>query len=178
MDGREGGCMTIKIIGAVLITIGCGGFGVLIASAHRNLTSTLRQFIMILDLMECELQYRQTHLPDLCQMAAQNSSGIIRKIFLSLTTELEKQISPNVEKCLDAVLQNTDNIPKNIKEVFLLLGQSLGRFDLDGQLKGIQMVKSETMRILDVHTNNQDMRIRCYQTLSICAGAAIAILFI
>jgi stage III sporulation protein AB len=58
------------------------------------------------------------------------------------------------------------------------LGQSLGRFDLEGQLKGIEMTKSETQRILQEYTDNQDSRIRCYQTLSICAGAAVAILFI
>ncbi len=170
--------MTIKIIGAVLITIGCGGFGVLVASAYRNQTNMLRQFIMALDLMECELQYRQPHLSELCYTASYNSTGIVRKVFQSFVSELEKQISPNAEKCMAAVLQSTDNIQKHMHDVFLLLGQSLGRFDLDGQLKGIRMVRSETKRILDMYTDNQDARIRCYQTLSICAGAAIAILFI
>lgn len=170
--------MTMKLIGAVLVTIGCGGFGILIASAYRSQTQALRQLIIVLDLMECELQYRQTQLPELCQLAVQNSTGSIRKIFIALRDELEKQISPNVEKCMAAVLQKTENIQKHTKDAFQLLAQSLGRFDLDGQLKGIAMTKSEAERILHAHANNQDVRIRCYQTLSICAGAAIAILFI
>ncbi len=170
--------MTIKIIGAILITIGCGCVGVLITSAYRNQLQVLRQFIMILELIECELQYRQSNLPELCRIAAQNSTGIIKRIFASLADELDKQISPNVEKCMAAVLQRTDSIQKYTNEVFLLLGQSLGRFDLDGQIKGIKIVKSESERILNTHINNQEIRIRCCQTLSICAGAAIAILLI
>ena len=178
MEGRKDDLVTLRIIGAILIMMGCGGFGVLISSTYRSEANTLRQLIMILDLIECELQYRKTQLPELCQFAARNSSSIIRKVFLSLAAELEKQISPNAEKCMRAVLQKTNNIQNRTEEVFLLLGRSLGQFDLDGQLNGIKMVKNEAIRILDVHTNNLDTRIRCYQALSICAGAAIAILCI
>ena len=170
--------MTVRIIGAVLIVIGCGGFGILFASSHRFQTKTLRQFITTLELMECELQYRQTPLPDLCRIAAQNNCNILKSVFLSLSTELERQISPSVEKCVAVVLQNRKDMPKIIEESFIHFGQSLGRFDLEGQLKGILITKAECQRMLEQQTNNQDVRMRCYQTLSICAGAALAILFI
>lgn len=170
--------MIIRIIGAILIIIGCGSFGILLASNHRYQAKTLRQFTMILDFMECELQYRQTPLPELCQMSALGTDGLNRKIFSALSSELENQISPDVEKCVSAVIQSMDSIPEKIKKCFLLFGQSLGRFDLDGQIKGIEMTKSEVNRILQEHTENQTNRIRCYQTLSICGGAAVAILFI
>ena len=170
--------MTVRIIGAVFVIMGCGGFGLLIASAHRAQAKILRQFIMTLDLMECELQYRQPPLPELCQIAAQHNCGVLKSLFLSLSAELEKQISPSVEKCVSAVLQYAKDVPKLIEESFVHLGQSLGKFDMEGQLKGIKITKSECQRMLEHHTNNQDVRIRCYQTLSICAGAALAILFI
>lgn len=170
--------MTVRIVGAVLIIMGCGGFGMLLASNHRFLTKTLRQFITTLELMECELQYRQTSLPDLCRIAAQNNCEILKSVFLSLSAELEKQISPSVEKCMAAVLQSRKDIPQIVEESFVHLGQSLGKFDLEGQLKGIEITKVECQRMLEQQTSNQDVRIRCYQTLSICAGAALAILFI
>lgn len=170
--------MTARIIGAFLVIIGCSGIGILVASAHRNQTKTLRQFIMLLNLMECELAYRHTALPDLCRQLSNNSNGVIMTVFSVLSKELEKQISPDVEQCMHVALKKAGNIPPKVTESFLLLGQSLGRFDLEGQLKGIEMTKSETQRILQEYTDNQDSRIRCYQTLSICAGAAVAILFI
>ena len=161
-----------------MVIVGCGAVGLLVASTHRSQSNILRQFIIMLDYMECELKYRQTTLPELCQMAAQNSSGLNKTIFLALFTELNNQVSPDVERCMSAVVQTIDTIPKRLKDTYLMLGQSLGRFDLDGQLKGIEMSKAEAKRVLQEFTSNQENRIRCYQTLSICAGAAIAILFI
>lgn len=170
--------MAIRIFGAILVILGCGGFGIMIAANHKMQTRSLRQFIMTLDLMECELQYRQSSLPELCRIAAQNNTGALKTVFSALATELEKQISPSVEKCILAILQNTQDLPRLTKEAFLTLGQSLGRFDLEGQLKGINFAKTESQHLLERHAENQDARIRCYQTLSICAGAAVVILFI
>ena len=170
--------MTVRIVGAVLIIIGCGGVGLLIASAHRNQTNILRQFIFVLDYLQCELQYHQSPLPDLCRLAAQNTGGVLKIVFLSLSDELDKQISPDVPRCMAAALEKTEKLQVKTKDAFILLGQSLGCFDIDGQLKGLEMTKCEVSRMLMEHTSNQDNRIRCYQTLSICAGAAIAILLI
>ena len=170
--------MTIKILGAVFIIIGCASFGFMVAAMHRKETATLRNLITALDVMECELQYRLTPLPELCRRTAESNRGVVKQFLLSLAEELDAQISPDVEKCAHAVLEKTKDIPTLSAKVFKLLGQSLGQFDLKGQLKGIDGVRVEAKRILDEHTKNQDNRLRCYQTLGICAGAAMAILFI
>ena len=59
-----------------------------------------------------------------------------------------------------------------------LLGKTLGRFDLQGQLSGIASVKQLCKRDLDGLQNNQELRLRSYRTLGICAGVALVILFI
>lgn len=169
--------MTVKLFGAILVIIGCGGFGFMIAAAHRTEERTLRQFISLLDLMECELQYRLTPLPELCRLAASASRGVLMHVFDRLAAELESQIAPDAEKCMTAALSGA-NVPSLTCKVMGLLGRSLGRFDAEGQLKGIQAVRAESQRLLDTYTKNQDTRLRSYQTLGLCAGAAMAILFI
>ena len=170
--------MSLKLIGAMLIISGCGGFGFKISAAHVRQERTLRKLIGILDYMACELQYRLTPLPELCRQAAAESDGILRDIFLSLTHELEDQISPDVDRCMRAALSKTRNIPPITFNALVLLGRSLGRFDLDGQLKGLESVRQECRRNVEELNNNRDVRLRSYQTLGLCAGAAIAILFI
>lgn len=170
--------MSLKLIGAILIISGCGGFGFKLSASHVKQEKTLRKLIGILDYMECELQYRLTPLPDLCRQAALESEGIMRSIFLSLTHELEDQISPDVDRCMTAALSKIKNIPPITMDALVLLGRSLGRFDLEGQLKGLDAVRQECRRNLDELNNNRDVRLRSYQTLGLCAGAAIAILFI
>lgn len=170
--------MNYKWIGAILIIASCGGFGMMLAAAQRREESALRQLIGALDLMECELQYRLTPLPDLCRQAGQESKGCVRGVLLNLAEELEAQAAPDVGSCMGASLAMVKDIPSKTKEAFSLMGQSLGRFDLTGQLKGLEAVRGNCRRELEALTANKDVRLRSYQTLGFCAGAALAILFL
>lgn len=170
--------MSIRILGAIFIIISCGGFGFIIAANHKKEVKTLRQLIKVLEFMECELQYRLTPLPELCRRCAESTSGIIRQVFMSLESELAGQISPDAQQCLLTVLQMNRDIPKSTRDVLLLMGSTFGQFDIDGQVKSLESVRLDAQERLEKLSENQDMRLRSYQTLGLCAGAAIAILFI
>ena len=170
--------MSLKVIGSFFIILGCGGFGFKLAANHLREEKTLRQLIAVLDYMECELQYHLTPLPALCRQAAAESTGVICQIFLCLAQELEDQISPDVERCMTAALSRIKDIPKLASEILILLGRSLGRFNLEGQIKGLEAVRQECRRFLEGLNQNKEVRLRSYQTLGLCAGAAIVILFI
>jgi len=169
--------MILKLIGATLVIAGCGGFGFRLAANHRKEERMLRELIAVLDFMECELQYRLTSLPILCRQAATQCSNSLRNVMLSLSSELEDQISPDVEQCMTAALSKQKDFPVITYETLVLLGRTLGRFDLEGQLKGMDAVKQECHRHLEQLNQNKDIRLRNYQTLGLCAGAAMAILF-
>lgn len=170
--------MSIRVVGAVLIVIGSGGFGFLIAASYRREERLLRQLLNALDYMQCELQYHLTPLPELCRQVAASAGGAIRFVFANLATKLEDQITPDVEKCMSDVLAGLREMPKLTRESLELLGRSLGRFDLDGQLRGLESVRQVCRRGLDTLSQNAAIRNRSYQTLGLCAGAALAILFI
>lgn len=170
--------MSFKLIGSILIIAACGGCGFKIAAAHIKEERTLRQLIAALDYMECELQFRLTPLPTLCHQAAAQSSGALQRVFLTLAKELEDQISPDVERCMTAALLQSKDIPRITYEALDTLGKSLGRFDLDGQLKGLEAVRQDCRRNLEELCQNRNVRLRSYQTLGLCAGAAMAILLI
>ena len=170
--------MTYKWIGAICIIVSCGGFGFAVGGMQIREEKTLRQLINALDYMECELQYKLTPLPDLCRQAGRDARGCIREVFLKLSNEMEAQLSPDVETCMNAALCNSENLPYHTLEAFRLLGQSLGRFDMTGQLKGLESVRSVCRRRLEQLTTNKEPRLRSYQTLGLCTGAALAILFI
>ncbi len=170
--------MNLKILGAILIVSGCGAVGMMIASSHARQERLLRQLISVYDYMECELQYRLTPLPELCRNAAQQACGALQHFFLLLSTELEDQISPDVERCVTAAVTKSSDLPKLISDSLLLLGTTLGRFDLDGQVRGLEAVRQECRQTLSGLSLNRTIRLRSYQTLGLCAGAALVILFI
>ncbi len=169
--------MYSKWLGAVIVIAACGGFGFKLAAAHRKEEQMLRQLVGVLDYMECELQYRLTPLPELCRQAAVEARGELSRLFVSLSQALEDQTSAEVAVCMDSVLSRCQDLPALTCNALGQLGQTLGRFDVDGQLKGFDAVRRECRRLLEGLERNKEIRLRGYQTLGLCAGAALAILF-
>lgn len=170
--------MHIKWLGACLILLGCGGCGCSIAASARREERLLTQLGRILDFMEWELEYRLTPLPELCALAAEETGGVLREVFLSLSQKLTQQYAPSAGSCMGEVLQQTSRLPGRIRKHLAYLGRSLGRFDLPGQLNGIRAVRKACREDLTRLHQNWEVRLRSYQTLGICAGAALVILFI
>lgn len=170
--------MSLKLLGAVCIICACGGMGFSMAAAHRREESALRQLIQVLDHMGCELQYRLTALPELCCSAAQDVGGCVGQVLIKLTGELEAQIAPDAASCMRAAVDKTGKLPPSIRKNLLMLGTSLGRYDLQGQMKGIDGVRVQCRTDLEALTANREVRLRSYQTLGLCAGCALAILFL
>ena len=170
--------MAVKLIGAVFVVLGGGGFGLILSNAVKRETTCLREFISALEFMECELVYRMTSLPHLCQTIAPMLAGPIRDFFICLAEELEQQTASRVQLCVTHALERCKDIPLGVRQRIEILGNSLGSFDLDGQIKCIRAMNDENMRIYEKMSLNQSGQLRCYKTLAICAGAALAILFI
>ena len=178
MEAGKGTYMTIRFIGSIMIVIGCGGFGFAMAATYKREERCLCQLANIFDYLSCELQYRLTPLPQLCSQAAFECSGILKKVFLTYAEELDMQLAADAELCMKAALSRFDDIPLHTKECLALLGHSLGRFNLDGQLKDLENLRQECRVKLNQFVENKGTRLRTYQTLGICAGAALAILLI
>lgn len=170
--------MSIKWIGAMLIIAACGGFGFSLAAAHRKDEQAMRQLISALDYMECELQYHLTALPELCRQAGSQCTGALQKLFIALSQELEDQVTPEVSSCMLAALSRSPELPKRTSTALKCLGRSLGRFDLEGQLRGLESLRQSCRKEMDALEKGREERLRSYQTLGLCAGAALALLFL
>ncbi len=170
--------MNLQWMGAILIIAGCGGVGFGMALNYKREEAALGKLIKALEFMRCELEYRLTPLPELCRKAADYSLGSVSTVFLGLAKELETQIAPDAACCMTAVLKKTKELPKKAAAAMEELGKSLGQFDLQGQVRGIASVQRLCENELEELAANRSNRIRSYQTLGLCAGAALVILFI
>lgn len=168
--------MYIKVMGAIIIVLGCGGYGLLLTKAHRQEVQALRQLRAALETMEAELQYRMTPLPELCRLGAAQSGGQLNTVLTALAGELDKQNTAQVESCMDLALGQSNDLPCQCRGVLMRLGRSMGRFDLSGQMQALEGCREECSRILENLECDQTQRLRDYRTLSFCAGAALAIL--
>ena len=138
----------------------------------------LRQLLENLDFMESELHYRLTALPELFQLCAARSGGCLKRLLLDLAGELDAHADPDVEQSLRRCLDRQPGIPMRLRKRIWQLGRTLGRFDLDGQLRGIDSAREGCKRELRELERNRQQRLRSYRTLGLCAGAALAVLLL
>ena len=167
--------MYIKICGALLIVACCGGIGILFANTQRLEVRLLHQLLRVLELMKSELSYRLTSVPQLCRICSDALSEPLRGIFAAVADKLDNQTCVDAERAFHTVLQEM-NLPSQTKATLQNLGQTLGRFDLQGQLNGFSQCAQECTHKLNELECNQQQRLRSYRTLGFCAGVTLAIL--
>lgn len=170
--------MSFRIIGAIIIISATTIMGYGVVADHRKEEICLHQLIRGLEFMYSELEYRLTPLPELCTMVAMHTTGQVSMLFGNLHKQFISQQSVDAACCMNAALEQTPKLPDIARRNLQILGNTLGRFDLQGQLCGIQSVRELCRRDLDGLSCNRDVRLRSYRTLGICAGIALVILFI
>ena len=170
--------MSFKWFGATMIIVSCTIVGFTISAAYKREEKELRQLIRALEYMCCELQFHRSALPDLCAAIGNEHNGFIGQIFRNLSTELESHNAPDVQNCLASAAAATGPLSKHLEDAICILGSSLGRFDLEGQLIGLKSVIAYCEEQLLNMSQGRDSRLRSYQTLGVCTGAALAILFV
>lgn len=170
--------MILRIIGAVFIFASCLGLGLYIAANTRREIKYLKSLVNAQEFMICELQHKAPALADLSRRTAQECYGRLRDVFLNLADELESNFFTDATQAMDKILRNVSDIPSYTQNALHRIGNSLGYFDMDGQVQRMQSVLEACRLYLQQLMRNSDSRIRQYQTLGLCAGAALIILLI
>lgn len=170
--------MNLKLMGALMIFAGCGGFGFSMAAYHCREERMLRQYLLALEFMECDLSCRMTPLPQLCRDTARVVEGPMHLFLTELARQMELCREPDASSCVRAALSVTPGFSPEMEQLLVLLGHCLGRFDLPGQLQGLRSGAERGKLALDALQQNRTGRLRSYQTLGLCTGAALAILLL
>lgn len=161
-----------------MIISACGGFGFSMAAAHVREEAALSCLIRALEWMELELSSNLTPLPALCRGAQENSDGPVRKFLADFASILDTHTVPDPALAARQILSELPATGPTLYRHLEELGTILGRFDLPGQLQGLRCLRQRAELSLKEFTSNRQNRLRSYQTLGLCAGAALAILFL
>ncbi|MBO5867675.1 MAG: stage III sporulation protein AB [Oscillospiraceae bacterium] len=170
--------MILRWIGAICIVIGSGFIGLAHTYHHKKTVNLLKQVISAVDYMERELKYRHPPVPELFSSAAEHISGTIGELLKHVAIETELRFHQDVRTCFDIVMEKSFHLPDIIVCACQLIGSAIGEFDISGQIENLNNVHSECLTMQDKLTEEQDIRMRSFQTLALCCGAAVAILLI
>lgn len=171
---------TIRMIGMVLIAGASASAGFGAALRVRQTVMQMRQLSNALEVMRCELQYAMTPLPQLCDVVAGTARGTIRTLFVNLKKSLTNEGACDTSQAMRQAIGQTRALalPEDILFSLLELGQTMGKFDLNGQISILEMTQKRIQTCLERYERDQNQRCRSYQALGLCAGAALIILMI
>ncbi len=167
----------MKLLGSILVILACGYVGFSQAAGILAEERQLQQLILALEFMEKELNFRMPPLQELCSAACDSCTGPIQNVLRSMGQALSLQAQPDAALCM-AEASEAHRLAGSTKRNLKLLGISLGRFDLQGQLSGLDAVQQLVRRDLRDLQEGKHERIRSCRTLALCAGAALVILLI
>ena len=167
----------IRIIGAALLIAGCCGFGCSLAQSHRREVGLLRQLKKAVQEMQWELKFRITPLPELCILAGQAAGEPLKHLFVCFSQKLDSRDVTDLSACFNGLLMKED-LPRRVRELLRQLGDCMGRFDLEGQLQGLEEVRQQCARELKELEEKSPDRLKNYRTLAVSAGVVLAILFL
>lgn len=161
-----------------MIIVGCWAVGYGMYGSHRRRIRAMEQLLLALEWMKWELDSSMPVLSRLCRGASQQCSGSVSAVLRKLAEELEGQIVPNPAACMTAAVHGVSGLPAVAGEQLILLGQSLGCFDLQGQLSALESAGQRCGLTLEGLRREQEGKTGNYQTLGICAGVALVILLL
>ena len=168
----------IQWIGAICVVGACGACGFSMAASYTGLQRCLQQLQNGLELMQCQMEYQMTELPELCAILASACTGPVGKFFGTLGQELRRGNVSEAPACVALTLARDRELPEACRSLLSQLGTSLGQLDLAGQLRGLAAAQEACRKELERVEAEKAGRLRCYRALGLCAGAALAILLL
>jgi len=172
--------MLFKLIISLIIIICSSLIGMIYANAFIERTKLLGDLISTLQMLETEIVYTATPLPEMLTKIAQKSEGDIVKIFETTVNILEKKegylFSEAWKKAIKEEMRETTLQARDIA-LLISLGNNLGISDSADQVKHINLVREEIKRNYELSIILQKKNTRLYRNLGVLLGITIVIIF-
>ena len=165
----------IRMIGAIFVLCGAGSFGIGKTVQFYRQMRQLREIANALELLKCEMNYSLAELPKLCRHTARRSGKVVSVMLLDYAAALENG-APRTKAAQKAV-ENLCLPSDALMAILELLG-SLGRYELGGENRLIQLCLQRLHSSLQRLEQEKKPLAKSYAALGICTGVALVILMV
>lgn len=171
----------LKLVGIVLVIGSFTGIGMAQHQQYQGRVRTLRDLLSALDVMDGELSYRLSSVPDIVRLLAHSPSTAVSRVFsyiqdalgkedgLSLTYKWMKgfqQVGPEIGLRPDDVL------------IFCDLSDFIGKYDVRSQQKSVSYARKRVegqLKLAEAECKSKGM---VYRSCCIAAGLLLVLVLI
>ena len=170
----------IKLLGKAMIVLGSGSAGFGFARAVRAQLRQLNALLAALEAMKGEIEYRLTPLPELFAALGEGTEPVTAAFFRGCAAMMEADRALPPQLVLGRAMEQTTSLQwsARTRETVRNLAFSLGKFDLGGQVRAIELAQERLRAELAEVQAGSRARCRSYETIGICAGLALAVILL
>ncbi len=170
----------MKLAGVIFIVISTCSVGLRIASTLRKHCKMLRQLLSALQVMESEIGFCSTPLPQVFALMAIQTDGSLSRVFSSVARAMDKNrwLTPQSAMAKALQAETHSEMDKQVAEELLSLSAGLGKYDRESQIATLDKAKARIGLLLQSAEQECNVRSKTYRVLGICAGISVAILLV
>lgn len=170
----------IKFIGLISVVGISIAIGKLLAKGYINRVRNLLDFITVFNILYTKIRYNQEILENIFLDVQKEIKRDVSKIFYEVGTTYETSDLPISDIWNSVVEKYFRDLDLTFEDERILIdfGFSLGRTDIEGQLKSIELTIEKLKGQLFYAKEARDKYSKMYQTMGTMGGIAIAIILI
>lgn len=170
----------LRMVGAALVIASCTGVGFRIARDYRERPRQLRALTQAIRLLESEIEYTVTPLPQALLRVGRRSQLPISHLFSSAAKHLRAGNVTVEQAFLEAIAATRAQVALKPADLDVLreFGQTLGTSDRITQVQQIKVLLTHLERLTAEAREGQQRNERLWQYLGVITGLVIVILFV
>lgn len=170
----------VRLIAAGLILFSCSAMGLIIASSYGKRVFNLRQLITLIQMLESEINFARSVLPEIIKSEAAQFSGETRKFLDTLNNHLADATGENFSTIWEhgVVGLAQGGMPNLVLEDMLACGRILGTSDTNEQTKHLKILLIRLEQALKIAEEERGKHTRLWQYLGFSAGLLIVLLLL
>lgn len=170
----------LRLSGCLLIIVISVTIGNLLAKGYSNRVRNLLDFITILNILYTKIRYGQEIIENIFLDVRKEIKRDISQIFYEVGTRYGEGRESINDIWVDVVEKNFRDLDLTFEDERILIdfGLELGRSDIEGQLRNIEMTIEKLKAQLIGARDLRDKYGKIYKTAGVLGGAALAIILI
>ncbi|NMA61936.1 MAG: hypothetical protein GX956_08640 [Firmicutes bacterium] len=170
----------MRFFAAALVVFSCGVMGLLAANSYAQRVRNLRELLSFIQLLESEVQFARTTLPEVIAKVIPHFSGVtkgfLKILHDSLITGQGQDFAIGWGQAVIYLREN--GLPDQALGDLQDLGRILGCSDVTEQLKHLQLCSVRLQTALEEAKEEQNKQTKLWRYLGFSAGLLIVLLFI
>lgn len=171
----------LKLVGSAVVVMCCGIAGMLVAGNYARRPADLRAGLSALQMLETEISYGATPLPEALAEVAQRCDRRVAALFSRAGRELTAGQGITAREAWDTALdQFYPHSGLNPADLAVLqgLGHSLGISDREDQLKHLHLTREHLKQEYEKAEKAAARNVKLWNYLGFLAGITVCLIFL